>query len=209
MMKWKVCGMRDPENIEALIALQPHYVGFIFWKPSKRFFEGTIPAFPEHIQKVGVFVDATEDFIKTKVATHQLQAVQLHGNETPEYCKKIKSLTGSTIIKAFAIAPGFDFSTLTPYEACCDYFLLDTKGETPGGTGVKFNWEVLQNYTSSTPFFLSGGIGPEDAAAICEISKTKLPLHAIDLNSKFELYPGMKNITALHHFKKQLPCNTM
>lgn len=207
-MKWKVCGMRDPENIAALLALQPDYLGFIFWEHSKRFVTEPLPPIPETVKKVGVFVDANTSTLKTRVVQHQLDAVQLHGQETPEQCEALKAL-GVTIIKAFAVGPTFDFSVLEAYEAHCDYFLLDTKGKAPGGNGLKFNWELLRNYPSTTPFFLSGGIGPEDAAALPELIKSELPLHAIDLNSKFELQPGLKDITALQQFNTQLRCNTM
>ena len=207
-MKWKVCGMRDPENIAALLALQPDYLGFIFWEHSKRFVTEALPPIPETVKKVGVFVDATTATINTQVQKHQLDAVQLHGQESPEQCEALKA-SGVTIIKAFAVGPAFDFTLLEAYEAHCDYFLLDTKGKAPGGNGLKFNWELLRNYPSTTPFFLSGGIGPEDAAALQELTKTKLPLYAIDLNSKFELQPGLKDITALQQFNTQLRCNTM
>jgi phosphoribosylanthranilate isomerase len=123
-MKLKVCGMRETENIEALAALTPDYMGFIFWAPSSRFVEGTTPTLPQHIKKTGVFVDATIDYIETIIKEHQLQAVQLHGKETPEYCSYVQSLDVE-VIKAFSIKDHFDFTSLAPYENCCDFYLLD------------------------------------------------------------------------------------
>ena len=195
--------MRETENIEALAALTPDYMGFIFWAPSSRFVEGTTPTLPQHIKKTGVFVDATIDYIETIIKEHQLQAVQLHGKETPEYCSYVKSLDVE-VIKAFSIKDHFDFTSLTPYENYCDFYLFDTKGELPGGNGYGFDWSLLTNYPSQKPFFLSGGIGLEHTPQIKALLNTDLPLYAIDVNSKFELAPARKNIDALTQFKNEL-----
>ena len=195
--------MRETENIEALAALTPDYMGFIFWAPSSRFVEGTTPTLPQHIKKTGVFVDATIDYIETIIKEHQLQAVQLHGKETPEYCSYVQSL-GVEVIKAFSIKDHFDFTSLTPYESSCDFFLFDTKGELPGGNGYGFDWSLLTNYPSQKPFFLSGGIGLEHTPQIKALLNTDLPLYAIDVNSKFELAPARKNMDALTQFKNEL-----
>ena len=195
--------MRETENIEALAALTPDYMGFIFWAPSSRFVEGTTPTLPQHIKKTGVFVDATIDYIETIIKEHQLQAVQLHGKETPEYCSYVQSL-GVEVIKAFSIKDHFDFTSLTPYESSCDFFLFDTKGELPGGNGYGFDWSILASYPSSKPFFLSGGIGLEHTIQIKALLNTDLPLYAIDVNSKFELAPARKNMDALTQFKNEL-----
>jgi phosphoribosylanthranilate isomerase len=202
-MKLKVCGMREPENIKALAALTPDYMGFIFWAPSSRFVEGTTPTLPQHIKKTGVFVDATIDYIETIIKEHQLQAVQLHGKETPEYCSYIQSLDVE-VIKAFSIKDHFDFTSLAPYENCCDFYLFDTKGELPGGNGYGFDWSILKHYPSKKPFFLSGGIGLEEVKQILELKKIDLPLYAIDVNSKFETAPGVKKIDELEQFKNEL-----
>ena len=202
-MKWKVCGMREPENITALSALQPDYLGFIFWAPSSRYVRETTPSLEKNIKKTGVFVDASVDYIQTSIGTHQLQAVQLHGQETPAYCELIQNF-GVEVIKAFSVKETFDFTTLDPYETHCDYYLFDTKGALPGGNGHVFDWTLLKDYPSQKPFFLSGGIGPEHVAEIKALLKTDLPLHAIDVNSKFELSPGEKNIELVNAFKKQL-----
>jgi phosphoribosylanthranilate isomerase len=199
-MKLKICGMKYPENILEVSTLLPDYMGFIFWKPSARYFENVIPILPTSIQKVGVFVDATCDEINAIVNQHQLDIVQLHGKETPEFCEKLQFLQ-KPIIKVFSIDSAFDFSLLKPYESVCDFYLFDTKGKLPGGNGVAFNWEVLQKYNSNKPFFLSGGIGLDDIEAI---QKLHLPIHAIDVNSKFEIKPGLKDIQKLEQFQNLL-----
>ena len=175
-------------------------MGFIFWKPSKRFVSTTTPTLPSNIKKTGVFVDETFDEIKSLIETHQLQAVQLHGKENPIFCDRLKDLNVE-IIKVFSIKKDFDFSTLAPYENVCDYFLFDTKGELPGGNGYAFDWEMLKSYPSSKPFFLSGGIGMDQLADLEDIFKLNLPLYAIDVNSKFESEAGMKKIELLKDFK--------
>ena len=192
--------MRSHENILALSDLKPDYMGFIFWKPSKRFVSITTPTLPSNIKKTGVFVDETFDEIKSLIETHQLQAIQLHGNENPIFCDRLKDLNVE-IIKVFSIKKDFDFSTLAPYENVCDYFLFDTKGELPGGNGYAFDWEMLKSYPSSKPFFLSGGIGMDQLADLEDIFKLNLPLYAIDVNSKFESEAGMKKIELLKDFK--------
>ncbi len=202
-MKLKVCGMREPLNIKALSALTPDYMGFIFWAPSSRYVETTTPELPSAIKKTGVFVDASVDYIQSMVLQHNLQAVQIHGEETPQYCALVQDL-GVEVIKAFSIKDSFDFSQLDPYETSSDFFLFDTKGELPGGNGYGFDWSLLTNYPSQKPFFLSGGIGLEHTPQIKALLNTDLPLHAIDVNSKFELAPALKNINALTQFKNEL-----
>lgn len=195
--------MREETNIMALSALKPDYMGFIFWAPSKRFVDKSTPQLLPQIKKTGVFVDATVDYIQTVIKDHQLQAVQLHGEETPAYCQLVRSF-GVEVIKAFSIKDQFDFSVLTPYENSCDFYLFDTKGALPGGNGYGFDWKILHNYTSKKPFFLSGGIGKEQLNEIGSLLNTNLPLYAIDVNSKFESAPGLKKIDALTQFKKEL-----
>jgi phosphoribosylanthranilate isomerase len=202
-MKLKVCGMREPNNIAALSDLQPDYMGFIFWAPSSRYVNETTPKLDQRIKKTGVFVDASVDYIQSSISTHQLQAVQLHGKETPNYCQLIQGF-GVEVIKAFSVKDVFDFSTLEAYESSCDFFLFDTKGALPGGNGYTFDWSLLKEYPSQKPFFLSGGIGLENTQEIKELLNTDLPLFAIDVNSKFELAPGLKKIEELKQFKKEL-----
>ena len=195
--------MRTPENIEALAALNPDYMGFIFWASSSRFVNKITPLLPNKIKKTGVFVDATIDYIETIIKEHKLQAVQLHGKEAPEFCAYIKTLDVE-VIKAFSMKEAFDFKSLEPYEIACDFYLFDTKGELPGGNGYGFDWSILKNYPSVKPFFLSGGIGKEEVSQILELRNTDLPLYAIDVNSKFESAPGVKKIDELKQFKNEL-----
>lgn len=199
-MKIKICGMKYPDNILEVGSLLPDYMGFIFWEKSARYFDGIIPELPKSIQKVGVFVDANFDEILEKIEKYDLQVIQLHGHESAEFCKSLKKYTpkGIDIIKVFSILDTFDFDLLKPFETGCDYFLFDTKGKLPGGNGSTFDWKVLENYPSTKPFFLSGGIGINEMSAVNEISNTNLPLYAIDINSKFEIEPGLKNIELLN-----------
>ena len=211
-MKLKVCGMKL--NTLEVATLDPDYLGFIFWEPSKRYFDGNIPKLPASIKKVGVFVDAPLEEIRKKVKEYRLQAVQLHGKESPEFCSDLKKSTSDRskaleensleIIKVFSIKDDFDFSNLAPYENVCDFFLFDTKGKLPGGNGFTFSWEVLKNYPSSKPYFLSGGIGLDEIEKIREFQQRPESkyCHAIDVNSKFESEPGLKDIDKLKEFKK-------
>ena len=202
-MRLKVCGMRELENISALSELDPNYIGFIFWSESSRFVDKKTPPLDKKIIKTGVFVDATFDYILTKIKDHQLDAVQLHGQESCSYCKVIKNY-GLKVIKSFSIKNTFDFNTLEDYENSCDYYLFDAKGKLPGGNGFTFDWKILNEYPSQKPFFLSGGIGVDNLNEIKKLVKTKLPVHAIDVNSKFETAPGNKNIELLKKFKKEI-----
>jgi len=200
-MKIKVCGMRAPENIQEVAALNPDYMGFIFFEKSARNFSGGIPKIDANIKKTGVFVNATFEFIQAKINEFDFKAVQLHGKESPEFCQEIKIL-GVEVFKVFSVKNNFDFSILNAYEGIVDYFLFDTKGEQPGGNGFVFDWELLRNYKSKTSFILSGGIGLNEINAVKEILKTDLPIHALDINSKFEIEPALKDIDQLKEFFK-------
>ena len=201
-MNLKVCGMREAQNIKALSDLKPDYMGFIFWKPSKRYCHEVPKNIPDHIQKVGVFVDASLEEIRTTISSNNLQAVQLHGKETPELCQSL--FTHTQVIKAFRIGPDFDFTQLKKYKSHCHYFLFDTQGPLPGGNGTAFDWRMLKKYKLDHPFFLSGGIGLESVEKIAEIRRSGLPIHALDINSKFEIAPGLKNTTEIKLFKEKL-----
>ena len=204
-MKLKVCGMKYAENIQQVGELQPDYLGFIFYEKSKRNFEGVIPKLPESIKKVGVFVNEFIEIVVSLVEEYQLDAVQLHGDESVEYIKKLKSyLPKIEIIKVFGIKEDFNFDILKPYKEIVDYFLFDTKGKERGGNGIPFNWQVLGNYNSEKPFFLSGGIGLEHIDKIKKMRITGLPIYALDVNSKFETEAGVKNIEKLKEFKKKI-----
>lgn len=206
-------------NPTEVAQLQPDFLGFIFWEPSSRYFEGDMPQLPSSIKKVGVFVDASVEEVLEKVAQYQLDAVQLHGRETPEYCHNLhhaelvsashrvetsKQVWGDQleIIKVFPIKDDFDFSILKAYEDVCDYFLFDTKGKLPGGNGYTFDWSVLENYPSTKPFFLSGGIGLDSVDKLTDFlnSPASQFCFALDVNSKFETKPGLKDITSLKTF---------
>jgi len=202
----KICGMKYPDNILEVGSLLPDYMGFIFWEKSTRYFEGSIPDLPKSIKKVGVFVNATSEEVLQKITKHDLQAVQLHGHESVEFCLDLKNKIGANIqiIKVFSVNDTFDFKVLKPFEDVCDYFLFDTKGKLPGGNGIAFDWKALKKYPSTKPFFLSGGIGMDEMEAVNEILKTNLPIYAIDVNSKFEIKPGLKNIESLNSFKNNL-----
>ncbi len=220
-MKLKICGQKH--NVKAVAALQPDYLGFIFWKPSPRYFEGEMPFLGNDINKVGVFVDAEREEVIAKVRRYDLDAVQLHGQESSAYCQALQddfqilsnekapskdlSKNGKVeIIKVFSIRDTFDFSVLEPYEKVCDYYLFDTKGKLPGGNGYAFNWEILKDYPSVKPYFLSGGIGLENVDSLLSFldrPESKY-CYAIDINSKFEIQPGLKDIHQIKEFKKLL-----
>lgn len=187
--------MKYPENVIEVGSLLPDYMGFIFWEKSARYFNGIIPDLPKSIKKVGVFVNQSQEEISSKILKYDLQAIQLHGHESVEFCQELKNKIDPKIelIKVFSADEDFDFEVLKPYESVCDYFLFDTKGKLPGGNGTTFDWRILNKYDSTKPFFLSGGIGIEELETIKEISKTNLPIYAIDVNSKFEIEPGLKN----------------
>ena len=197
--------MKHPENIKQIAALQPDYMGFIFYQKSSRYFNGTIPELNKNIKKTGVFVNETLAFVTKTIQKHKLQAVQLHGKESPEYCEALKPL-GVEIIKVFSIKDTFNFKLLEPFETVCNYFLFDTKGKLPGGNGYTFNWDVLSQYPSSKPFFLSGGIGLDQVEAIKKFKKSKASkyCYALDVNSAFEIEPGLKNNEQLKEFKDKL-----
>ncbi len=198
-MKIKICGMKFSDNIQEVAALQPDFLGFIFYKKSLRYFDGSIPNISKSIQKVGIFVDENPENVLEIAKKHHLNYLQLHGTETPEYCKKLQE--NYKIIKAFAIDSTFNFNILKEYEIICDYFLFDTKGTNHGGNGKLFDWSILEKYTSQKPYFLSGGISINEVEAIQNL-KTK-PF-AIDINSKFEIEPALKNKDSISKFIKKL-----
>lgn len=208
-VKLKVCGMN--KNTSEVASLKPDYLGFIFWEPSKRYFEGDMPPIPHGIKKVGVFVDAKIEEIKKLVKQYGLLYAQLHGHESPAFCDELKkSIPHLKIIKVFSIKDEFDFTELRHFEDVTDYYLFDTKGKLPGGNGYTFNWNVLRKYPSTKPYFLSGGIGLENNGALQDFLKSPASryCYAIDVNSKFELTPGHKDLGKLKEFKKQLSFRT-
>jgi phosphoribosylanthranilate isomerase len=204
-MKLKICGMKYQENILDVAALSPDYMGFIFYENSPRSIDTYIPDIPKSIKKAGVFVNESLENVKKKAAQYNLNTVQLHGHEAPEFCRKLKN-EGLEIIKVFSIRNEFDFSRLSAYEPFIDFFLFDTKGPNPGGNGFCFDWSVLQEYNSNKPYFLSGGIGVEQLESLKKFknSTAAKQCYAIDINSKFELKPGLKDDIKLKNFIKQL-----
>ena len=205
-IKLKICGMKYPENIKEISTLNPDYLGFIFWEKSSRNMNlETIPEIPRSIKKVGVFVNASINEINEKIKFFQLDIVQLHGNESVTYCKNVKKL-GVEVIKVFSIGDKFDFATIKEYVLFVDYFLFDTKGKLPGGNGITFDWNVLENYHFNIPYFLSGGIGITEIDGLKEFLKSPAAqkCFGIDVNSRFEKKPGTKNKIKLEKFKKLL-----
>ncbi len=198
--------MKDSENITEISALQPDYLGFIFWEKSKRNMTlDAIPELPETIKKVGVFVDASIQEIATKINQYQLDIIQLHGNESVIFCKNVKKFSVE-VIKVFSIDSNFNFSVVKEYVFAVDYFLFDTKGKLPGGNGITFDWNVLENYHFNVPYFLSGGIGTTEIDGLKEFLKSSAAnkCYGIDVNSRFEKKPGIKNKIKLQKFKKLL-----
>lgn len=198
--------MKYPENIKEISTLNPDYLGFIFWEKSSRNMNlETIPEIPKSTKKVGVFVNASIQDIISKVNQYQLNIVQLHGNESVIYCKNVKKL-GVEVIKVLSIGDKFDFATIKEYVLFVDYFLFDTKGKLPGGNGIAFDWNILDNYHYNTPYFLSGGIGTTEIDGLKEFLKSPAAkkCYAIDVNSRFEKKPGIKNKIKLQKFKKLL-----
>ncbi len=204
----KVCGMRNAQNIQDLANLKPNYIGFIFYPKSPRYAPNldaqAVSAIPATIQKVGVFVNETTEVMHEKALIYGLDVLQLHGKETPAQCLQLQE-EGFTIFKAFPIAEANDLKNTNGYEGCCDFFLFDTKTPEHGGSGQKFDWRILEKYSGKTPFFLSGGIDLEDAEAINNISHPKC--YGIDINSKFETAPGLKDINKLKSFIKRVSTN--
>jgi len=194
-LKIKICGMKFPDNISETAAVQPDYLGFIFYEKSPRNFENDIPNIPKSIQKVGVFVNASLEETLKKVKQYELDLVQLHGDESPKFCHSLQ-LKDIKVIKAFSIDNQFNFNILKDYNNYCDYFLFDTKGTNHGGNGITFDWSILKNYTLDKPYFLSGGIGVENSNEVKVFLTKDYSKHciAIDCNSKLEVSPGIKSI---------------
>jgi len=196
-MKIKVCGLREAGNIEAVAALKPDYMGFIWYTQSPRYVyrlpEDILRALPASIIKTAVFVNENIDIIKVLINQFDFNAVQLHGQESPETCAELKQ--DVQVLKAFGVDEHFDFTQLRAYVGKVDYFLFDTKTEKHGGSGRIFNWDVLNEYQLNVPFFLSGGLSLDN---LKEIKNIKHPaFYGVDLNSRFETAPGMKDITKL------------
>ncbi|MFZ0282705.1 MAG: phosphoribosylanthranilate isomerase [Bacteroidales bacterium] len=206
MLKVKVCGLNNPANTEKIAATLPDFMGFIFHPLSRRYV-GDSPSHslfakvPDGILKTGVFVNAPPGDVIDKMNFYNLDILQLHGEETPEYCSSLKK-EGLTIIKAFAVSSSFSFMIAQQYMEVCDYFLFDTNTPGKGGSGIRFDWNILDRYNLPKQFFLSGGIGPDDASLIKNIGSDKL--FAVDINSRFESRPGIKGCTRVRDFINEI-----
>lgn len=205
-LKLKVCGMRDPDNIRGILDSNLDYIGYIFHPKSKRYVgEQPDPTIFEQVpvatDKVAVFVNEELEKVIDRCKRFKIEVAQLHGSESPEYCQTVQN-AGLVVFKAFAIDEQFDFSSLKKYLGTVNYFLFDTKGKLPGGTGLKFNWEILKQYYLEVPFFLSGGIGPDDLEAVLDFNHEQL--FALDINSGFELQPALKDVQKVRKFINQI-----
>ena len=191
--------MREAENIREVEALGIDLMGFIFWPKSKRYVSEKPEYLPQKCKRVGVFVDEDIEQVKRIAENYALDFIQLHGSESPEYISHLLPLTSHlSITKAFNIATAEDLEATKPYEGLVDYFLFDTKATLPGGSGQQFDWNVLEAYDGEMPFLLSGGIGPNDAERVKSYYHPKCA--GIDLNSRFELAPGLKDVKKLKEF---------
>lgn len=206
-MKIKVCGMRNPENIQNLIQeVKPDWMGLIFYSKSPRYVS---EEFAESIQfaevpKVGVFVNESIDFVLSKIDEFKLSTIQLHGNENPEYVRELKLRTGKKLWKVISVEENIDWETLRDYVGLVEYFLFDTATSAYGGSGRKFNWKVLESYPFEKGFLLSGGLDENSIKEVLDLADRLPRLVGVDLNSKFEDAPGLKNIDKLKNFKERL-----
>jgi len=201
-MKLKVCGMKDVDNLKAVAEFQPDYFGFIFYEKSPRAF--TLQNLPElqNIKRVGVFVNAEIDFIVNKQEQLAINVIQLHGDESKAYISDLKAKLPAEIqfFKALSMATAKDFDMTERYDDLIDAFVLDTKTPLKGGSGQKFNWQLLEHYNAERPFLLSGGIAPEDAHRIKDIYQRHPKMIGVDINSRFEINPGLKSVEDINTF---------
>lgn len=197
----KVCGLKDPENISEVIKLNPDMMGFIFYKHSPRYVgeldAEIIQKIPQNIERVGVFVNESCEKMLEIAQQYHLTTVQLHGHETPEVCEQMRRHK-LKVIKAFGIHDKEDLLGCQAFQRVCDYFLFDTKSKKYGGTGNSFRWELLREYSIPLPFLLSGGISPDCSERLRLFSHPQF--WGIDLNSRFEVVPGVKDIQVLSEF---------
>lgn len=205
-MKVKVCGLNNSKNIGQLQGLGLDFMGFIFYEESKRsIYQGDFSMEEANsisgIKKVGVFVDSSLDAVFEAAKSYQLDYIQLHGEESPKYCQSVKA-NGLKVIKVISVSNEMPKDYLKTYELCVDLFLFDTSGKDKGGNGIKFDWKILEDYHMDLPFLLAGGISLEDAA---EIKRLNIKgLYGVDLNSKFELEPGVKVIHKVKQFIEEI-----
>jgi phosphoribosylanthranilate isomerase len=206
LMKIKVCGIKTIENLQAVLKLEPDFVGLNFYSKSKRYFQDKDCAALDFgkTKKVGVFVDSTLEDICELSRSYSLDCVQLHGNEDRDFLSKLKlRLNSTTIIKVFSVDTEFDAKQLESFNDLADYFLFDTSTDLFGGSGKKFNWDLIRNFEAK-PFFLAGGISVLDSQQINALAGSNKNLFAVDINSRFELEPGIKDTELVAKFIKEL-----
>ena len=203
--------MRDADNIRQIDELRcVDWMGFIFYPPSSRNVEQVPEYLPKHCKRVGVFVNATPEEIGQRQEVFDLNLIQLHGHETPDYCQQLRQhlKAGTQLIKMIQIASPQDLENAAQYEGKVDYFLFETKCDSYGGSGKQFDWEILQHYKGLTPFLLTGGIGPNDTEKVRAFLKSQTSnlkpqtsqCIGIDLNSRFEISPALKDVQRLKDF---------
>jgi phosphoribosylanthranilate isomerase len=211
-LKIKVCGITDMKQAVALDAMGVDYIGFIFYAPSKRYVLNSLELSDlknftsSSAKKVGVFVNEPVEHVINIVKNAGLDMVQLHGDEDLEYFAQLRaqlveaSLQNVQLIKVFRV--GDKMPEIAAFENSADYFLFDTDSKMYGGTGAHFNWELIKGNTINKPYFLSGGIGPNDIGGIEVMKKNKAgnDLFALDVNSQFEMEPGIKNLEKIKSF---------
>ncbi|GAE85946.1 phosphoribosylanthranilate isomerase [Bacteroides reticulotermitis] len=198
----KVCGMRHAENIQEIEAMQEiDMLGFIFYSKSPRYVHELPGYLPTRAKRVGVFVNEKKETVRMYADRFGLDYVQLHGKESPAYCRSLRA-AGVKLIKVFSIADSSDLKKTDEYEDSCDLFLFDTQCEQHGGSGTQFNWCLLPSYQGKTPFLLSGGIRMESAQALCAFNHPLLA--GYDINSRFELSPGEKDSERIRTFLNNL-----
>lgn len=206
MIRVKVCGMRDPSNVKEIADARPDFMGFIFYRGSQRYVgdeidDALFANVPAGIMSTGVFLNEDNKTIVNISNRTGLEVIQLHGNESPAACAELKS-SGLTVVKTFNVGEDFNFEDLEKYSSACDYFLFDSKTHLHGGSGNKFDWNKLEKYSMDKPFFLSGGIGPDDVDAVRSI--VNRGLYAADINSRFEIGPGIKDADKVRKFIKEI-----
>lgn len=197
----KVCGMTEAENIRNVELQDVDMIGFIFYSKSPRCLCQMPEYLPARAKRVGVFVNESKENILMYADRFGLDYIQLHGNESPEYCRSLRGM-GLHLIKAFSVAQPKDLLCVSAYDGLCDYYLFDTKTSQYGGSGNQFDWNLLHCYNGSTPFLLSGGINPYSAKALKEFHHPRLA--GIDINSRFEISPGIKDVERIANFLKEL-----
>lgn len=196
----KVCGMRNPQNIRDIEAAGADWIGFICYDRSPRYVSGVPSYLPTHAQRVGIFVNASFDEICQRAQQLQLNYIQLHGNESPEFCTTLR-YKRLGVIKVFSLHTVTDLIQTEAYEGCCDYYLFDTPCLEYGGSGRQFDWSLLSHYRGQTPFLLSGGLRPDSLNALYQFRHPQWA--GIDLNSGFETAPAMKEASLLRSFIPQ------